>query len=195
MAALLELMTYNNEFLLDSGGDFILYDDGAGLNCCCLGGCSTCYNQFPDELTATFTASDTQCTCLNGAPTMTLQRYDAGVESPHCLAMGIDEPSLETRWSGTATICGYEFCLCLRPCENVEGGESCAADETAFSLHISSSAGCGAGGVFESDDVCILNDDCDSPSLEFNFSNAVVILMSGDCSLAMGTSLIITITP
>ena len=47
MAALLELMMYNNEFLLDSGGDFILYDDGAGLNCCC----EVCVCDCPELLT------------------------------------------------------------------------------------------------------------------------------------------------
>ena len=78
MAALLELMTYNNEFLLDSGGDFILYDDGAGLDCCCVSACcGDCpwletYHTSLGKLKVTFTSGPVTGYIILGPTSLTM---------------------------------------------------------------------------------------------------------------------------
>lgn len=43
--AALELLTYLDEFLLNSSGEFIEYENAASFDCCCLNNCCPIFNQ------------------------------------------------------------------------------------------------------------------------------------------------------
>lgn len=70
--ALLELLTYNDEFLIDDAGEFILSTDGDSECCCPVEGCCDRLEPpgaTPEHLPTTFTLTITDvadCGCVDG---------------------------------------------------------------------------------------------------------------------------------
>lgn len=195
----------DGDFLLGEGGDFALDE-----SCCCDVACETCATNAPDTLFARFSLNPaptdgSDCSCVDTiviplTKTYPLSEDPDAEDSLICNALGEGDHGTLPIWSGSGEFCGYEICLCLRPCEaGIHGGGPCEVGEVDNTWRLLMALDCDGGTVQTGAFADLVHDcasgGCDPLTLHFEGDGAAFLtLICGTIDPAANWGVLITET-